>query len=200
MYSVKQDLWTSWWQHEQTQWWAARALLWPVERQRFWYTGMILPRGCPCWVILRVFVQDDGQTYNYWKTWATEKMEIFSAWEALQKALPVSKCCLKWIWSRQILLSIVWYELAEEAVCVLGRIWAWWQLRILAFYYQAKPKWPMSMFTVSAGRAACAQAPLGSARNSVSHLPSLKGPYTSLWSFSSSSYLYHRYPTLQIPS
>lgn len=45
----KQYLWTAWWEHEQTQWWAARALLWPVERHRLWYTGMILPRGCPCW-------------------------------------------------------------------------------------------------------------------------------------------------------
>lgn len=136
-----------------------------------------------------LFVQDNGQTCNYWKMWAAEKMEFFSAWAALQKALSASRC----YWSefeegRFFFLSIVWYEPAEEAVCVLGRIWAWQQLGILGFYYQAKPEWPMSMCTVSAGRAACAQAPLGSDRNSVSHLPSVLRPHLVIETDSLSSY------------
>lgn len=169
----KQYLWTAWWEHEQTQWWAARALLWPVERHRLWYTGMILPRGCPCWVILHVFVQDNGQTCNYWEMWAAEKMEFFSAQAALQKALSVSRCYWSAFEEGRFFLSIVWYEPAEKAVCVLGRIQAWWQLGISGFYDRGKPKGPKSMCTVSSSRAACAQAPLGTARNSVSHLPSV---------------------------
>lgn len=105
--------------------------------------------------------------------WAAEKMDFFSAWEALQKALPVSRCYWSEFEEGRFFLIIVWYEPAEEAVCVLGRIWAWWQLGILGFYYWVKPTWPMSVCRVSAGRAACAQAALRSARNSLSHLPSI---------------------------
>lgn len=98
---------------------------------------------------------------------------FFFAWAALQKALPGSRCYWSEFEEGGFFLSIVWYEPVEEAVCVLGRIRAWWQLGIFGFYYSAKPKCPMSMCRVSAGRAGCAQGPLGSVRNSVSHLPSV---------------------------
>lgn len=60
----------------------------------------------------------------------------------------------------------------------------------------------MSMCTVSSGRAACAQAPLASARNSVSHLPSVLRSPLAIETDSLSSYsgiLLFRYDPFLLP-
>lgn len=61
----------------------------------------------PLLVILHVFVQDNGQTCNYWEMWAAEKMEFFSAQAALQKALSVSRCYCSAFEEGRFFLSIV---------------------------------------------------------------------------------------------
>lgn len=128
----------------------------------------------PLLVILCAYVKDTGQTHNYWETWVAEKLAIFLPEQLFKKRPPCIKMFLRRIWRRQLFLRIAWPDPVGEAVCVLGRTGTQWHIEILVLYYEVKPQQPTSMWKVSTGwRAAYAQAPLGTARIWVSHLPSI---------------------------